>query len=196
MSSRAAPLHVLYLDYDGVLHHDAVFRSPKRGIYLDSSLAPGRCLFEWTEFLVRAVQPFPQLKIVLSTSWVRVLGYTSARSYLPPELFSRVVGATFHRRFHGGDAVRGVSDYRPDRGVEVMRDVSRRQPWEWVAVDDSDEGWPDEHRDRVVLCDPNTGLGDAATRARLEEVLNSHFGPTSSSSQVLSTSFSDPPVSN
>lgn len=184
MSTRAAPLQVLYLDYDGVLHHDAVFRSPKRGIYLDSSLAPGRRLFEWTEFLVQAIQPFPQLEIVLSTSWVRVLGYTSARSYLPPELFSRVVGATFHRRVHGGDAVRGVSGYRPDRGVEVMRDVSRRQPWEWVAVDDTDEGWPAEHRDRVVLCDPSTGLSDAATRAQLDLVLAKYFRPGTTSTSI------------
>lgn len=179
MSTRAAPLQVLYLDYDGVLHHDAVYRNPKAGIHIDASVAPGRRLFEWTEFLIQAVQPFPRLEIVLSTSWVRVLGYTRARSYLPAELNSRVVGATFHRRIHGAESVREGGIVIPERGVEVLRDVSRRQPLQWVAVDDTDDGWPAEHRDRVVLCDPSTGLGDAGARARLDQVLHAHFGSTS-----------------
>lgn len=183
LSNRVVPSQVLYLDFDGVLHHSSVFRSPRRGIHIDSRVAPGRYLFEWTDHLVRAVQPYPELAIVLSTSWVRVLGYTGARDYLPPTLASRVIGATFHRRYHRGDYVSGMSQHWPERGFEVMRDVSRRQPWQWVAVDDTDEGWPDSHRDRVVLCDPNTGLGDAGTRARLEVVMSQYFGSTNGTSQ-------------
>lgn len=182
-ASNRAPLQVLYLDYDGVLHNDAVYRSPKRGIYLDSSVAPGRRLFEWTDYLVQAVQPYPEIKIVLSTSWVRVLGYSGARSYLPPALAARVIGATFHRRHHHGDYVSARSKHWPTRGFEVMRDVARRCPSEWVAIDDTDNGWPAENRDRVVLCDPTTGLGDAATCSRLEVALKNYFGSTTSPSQ-------------
>lgn len=184
--NQLPPSHVLYLDFDGVLHHDAVYRHPKRGIHIDASIAPGRRLFEWTEYLVQAIQPFPQLEIVLSTSWVRVLGYTGARAYLPPELSSRVIGATFHRRYHSRDAMREVSDFLPVRGVEVMRDVGRRRPSEWVAIDDSDEGWPAIHRDRVVFCDPSTGLSDARTRALLDAVLSKYFGSTTDSSGLQS----------
>lgn len=183
-ASNRAPLQVLYLDYDGVLHHEAVYRSPKRGIYLDSSVAPGRCLFEWTDALVQAVQPFPELQIVLSTSWVRVLGYTGARDYLPAALASRVVGATFHRRYHRGEYVSAMSQHWPARGFEVLRDVARRCPWEWIAIDDTDEGWPAEQRDRVVLCDPSTGLSDAATRAQLELVLAKYFRPGTTSTSI------------
>lgn len=182
---KHSPAQVLYLDFDGVLHHEAVFRSPGRGVHIDSSVAPGRRLFEWTDYLVQAVRPFPQLEIVLSTSWVRVLGYTKARGYLPKELNCRVIGATYHRRFHRGDAVLGDSSYRPYRGIEVLADVSRRRPWQWVALDDTDEGWPDEHRERVVLCDPNTGLGDTDTRTRLDEVLNKHFRSTTATPQKV-----------
>lgn len=185
-TSNQPPLQVLYLDFDGVLHHDAVFRSPRDGIFISASSAPGRRLFEWTEVLVEAIKPFPELRIVLSTSWVRVLGYTKARSYLPKELNCRVIGATYHRRFHRGDAVLGDSSYRPYRGIEVLADVSRRRPWQWVALDDTDEGWPDEHRERVVLCDPNTGLGDTDTRTRLDEVLNKHFRSTTATPQKAS----------
>lgn len=177
------PEQVLYLDYDGVLHHDAVLRHPKRGIYIDANVAPERRLFEWTEFLIQAVQPFPRLQIVLSTSWVQVLGYTGARGHLPPVLASRVIGATFHRRLHKADSIREGGTLVPERGFEVMRDVSRRKPRQWVALDDSDEGWPDEHRHRVVLCDPSTGLSDAATRDRLQLALAKHFGPVNSTLQ-------------
>lgn len=180
------PEQVLYLDYDGVLHHDAVHRNPKTGIHIDASVAPGRRLFEWTEFLIQAVRPFPLLEIVLSTSWVRVLGYTGARDYLPPVLASRVIGATYHRRHHKPDSIRESGILVPARGVEVLRDVSRRRPKQWVAVDDMDDGWPPQHKDRVVLCDPSTGLGDASTRARLEAVLSDYFGSPSSASQEIS----------
>lgn len=176
-------LQVLYLDFDGVLHHDAVLRSSKAGIFIDTSVAPGRRLFEWTEFLVQAVEPFPELRIVLSTSWVRVLGFTKARSYLPPGLSLRVVGATFHRRHHAGDVLRGESSHRPARGLEVLQDVARRRPGSWVAVDDSRDGWPAAHLDRIVFCDPSAGLGDTNTRTHLDEVLNKHFRSTTSTPQ-------------
>lgn len=184
--SNQPPSQVLYLDYDGVLHHDAVFRNPGRGIHIDSRIAPGRRLFEWTEFLIDAISPYPDMSVVLSTSWVRVLGYTKARGFLPPELASRVIGATFHRRLHKADSIREGGTLVPERGFEVMRDVSRRKPRQWVALDDSDESWPTQHKDRVVLCDPSTGLGDASARARLEAVLSDYFGSPSSASQEIS----------
>lgn len=172
---RAALPQVLYLDFDGVLHHDAVFRHPTGGIYLDTEIAPGRCLFEWAEHLVQAIQPFPKLEIVLSTSWVRVVGFTRARDQLPPELRSRVSGATFPPYFHSGDAVQSEGIYQLERGVEVMQDVCQRRPHEWIAIDDCAEGWPVEHRDRVVLCDPTVGLSDADTRSRLQAALTHYF---------------------
>lgn len=190
-AANQSPKQVLYLDYDGVLHHDAVYRTPKLGIHIDARVAPGRSLFEWTEFLIHAISPYPDVSIVLSTSWVRVLGFSRALSYLPPELSSRVIGATYHRRAHKADSLREGGVLVPSRGVEVLRDVKRRQPQQWVAVDDSPEGWPEEHLDRVVLCDSTTGLGNAATRARLDLVLNHHFSSASVfSGQPVSSSAS------
>lgn len=172
---RAALPQVLYLDFDGVLHHDAVFRHPTGGIYLDTEIAPGRCLFEWAEHLVQAIRPFPKLEIVLSTSWVRVVGFTRARDQLPPELRSRVSGATFPPNFHSGDTVQVEGSYPQERGAEVMRDVWQRRPHEWIAVDDCADGWPAEARERLVLCDPTIGLSDADTRSRLQAVLTKYF---------------------
>ncbi len=44
--TKTAPL-LLYLDFDGVLHHEAVYVSSKRGIYIRE---PGFELFEWARF--------------------------------------------------------------------------------------------------------------------------------------------------
>jgi hypothetical protein len=62
---------VLYLDFDGVLHPEDVWRRPGWGPYVASP--PGHQLFEHADLLVELLAPYPDLRIVLSTSWVRVL---------------------------------------------------------------------------------------------------------------------------
>lgn len=85
---------LLYLDFDGVLHHDSVCRHPRRGIYID---APGDfSLFQHAQLLEEALEPYAHVQIILSTSWVRGLGFSRARRHLPLRLRSRVIGATFH----------------------------------------------------------------------------------------------------
>lgn len=80
----------LFLDYDGVLHPDAVYREGERVVLR----ADGFCLFEWAEILGALLAPYPPLQIVLSTSWERVLGFHAARSHLSESLRRRLVGAT------------------------------------------------------------------------------------------------------
>lgn len=81
---------LLFLDFDGVLHPDAVFLS-SRGVELRAG-----ALFMWAPLLVEALAPHQDVQIVLSTSWARNLGFHRARSVLPAELQSRVIGATWH----------------------------------------------------------------------------------------------------
>lgn len=82
----------LFLDFDGVLHPDKVYR--ERGkIVLKMD---GFSLFEWPPLLEEILMPHPDLQIVLSTSWVRVLGFDEALAWLPPGLQQRVVGSTLH----------------------------------------------------------------------------------------------------
>lgn len=82
---------VLYLDFDGVLHPDAVFMTKK-----GPTLRAEGSLFMWADLLMEALEEFPHVQIVLSTSWVRHLGFSRARSYLPAPLKTRVIGATWH----------------------------------------------------------------------------------------------------
>lgn len=157
---------VLYLDFDGVLHHEEVWRHPKRGIYIPQHVAPGRTLFEWSFYLEQALAPFPSVRIVLSTSWVCERSFNFARKQLTPVLQQRVVGATFHRRLH---IKRDFADM--SRGMQIWSDVVRRCPSGWVALDDDTFGWPAWCRDKLVQCYGPAGLSDKLTRGALARAL-------------------------
>lgn len=141
---------VLYLDFDGVLHHENVLRHPRRGIYL--SAPPGFKLFQHAGLLDALLAPYPDVRIVLSTSWVRVLGYSRSVKRLPLSLRERVIGATYHSRMN-----EHLFTLLP-RGVQVLDDVERRAPRDWLALDDDGAGWPKEHEHRLVLTDERLGL--------------------------------------
>ncbi|MFX5057514.1 HAD domain-containing protein, partial [Acinetobacter baumannii] len=78
----------MFLDFDGVLHPDEVYRVGERIVLR----MDGFSLFEWSEVLDELMEPYPALQIVLATSWVRQLGFDVARAYLPDSLQRRVVG--------------------------------------------------------------------------------------------------------
>ena len=152
---------VLYLDLDGVLHPEDVWRRPGTGPYVASP--PGHVVFEHAALLERCVEPYPEWRIVLSTSWVLV--FRSVRKVarrLPPALRRRVVGATFHGRM---DPVWFRS---MPRGVQVWGDVCRRQPEAWLALDDDDAGWPAVCRDHLVRTDPVLGISAPAVLMELQ----------------------------
>lgn len=159
---------VLYLDFDGVLHHEDVYRHPRRGIYFGPK-GVGHTLFENAPLLEHLLTPYPDVLIVLSTSWVPSLRYSRAVSKLPPGLKARVVGATFHTRMN-----RNSFDCL-SRAQQVLADVDRRQPGAWVAVDDT-LGWPKESMPHFVACDPGAGIADPGVTRDLVAKLQLHFG--------------------
>jgi hypothetical protein len=50
---------------------------------------------------------------------------------------------------------------------QILRDVQRRQPTRWFAIDDDLEGWPANELTHVLACSPLTGLGDSSAQAEL-----------------------------
>lgn len=142
---------ILYLDFDGVLHHENVFWHPRRGAYL--SAPPGYALFQHAGLLEKLLAPYPQVQIVLSTSWVRQYGCERTAKKLPPGLRSRVIGATFHS---GMDEAAFVSE---PRGLQVWSDVLRRKPRDWLALDDDFLDWPSWCLDKYVRTHEHEGLG-------------------------------------
>ena len=162
---------ILYLDYDGVLHHENVHWHPKRGAYMHPR---GFNLFEHAALLDRLLEPFRDLDIVLSTSWVRKYGCYQSAKMLPPGLRRRVIGATFHSRMDRTEFA------TLPRGLQVYEDTLRRRPGDWFAIDDVDEGWPVEFKDRIVLTDEVLGISSPQAildiRANLERLFSARPG--------------------
>ena len=154
---------IVYADYDGVLHDDDVVWSRRRGIHMRT---PGRFLFEWSPILEELLLPHPEVKIVLSTSWVRVKSFDFAKKQLSAELQNRVVGATFHRRH--------MSKFEFDnqsRGAQILSDVRRRCPLSWFAIDNDDDAWPAHFRHHLIKTDDRSGLCDPEVQAAIRERL-------------------------
>lgn len=155
---------ILYLDYDGVLHPEPVYRHPRGGMYLGLEHADHR-LFEYAEVLVEFLAPYPEVAIVLSTSWVRVLSYSQAMAYLPETLRSRVIGATFH------SAMNKFEFDAMSRGAQVLADATRRSATSWVALDDDEEGWGAAASPHLVLTERTSGLSEPQALKELSDKL-------------------------
>lgn len=69
---------VLFRDFGGVLHPDAVCLS-RQGPALRSGVA----LFMWAPALVETLEQFPQASLALSTSRVRYLGFWLSNGQQP-----------------------------------------------------------------------------------------------------------------
>lgn len=157
----------VFLDFDGVLHPDEVYLVRGHPVLRIDGIS----LFEWSEILVESLEPYPKVQIVLSTSWVRLLGFEEASERLPEPLRKRVAGATWHatvpRRWT-----------QMTRFEQILLGVERHRPARWLAIDDDGIGWSDEHRENLVLTDSLLGLGCASAQAELREKLQMLHGIT------------------
>jgi hypothetical protein len=154
---------ILFLDFDGVLHPNEVYYYQKRGVVLECD---GHALFEHADTLVELLEPHPEVSIVLSTSWVSVLRFSRAKSYLPESLQKRVRGATWHSAMGEVHWWNSLSRYE-----QIALYVRRHNLTDWVAVDDNDAGWPDDMRHHLVHTDEWAGLGQKAARESLAHKL-------------------------
>lgn len=158
---------VIYLDLDGVLHHEAVVWDPRRGVYMSQVLAPGRTLFEWSGILEEVLRPFPEVALVLSSSWGIRVGYAATIKQLPTNLRRRFIGGTYHSTVHGANPW-CKSDFMSEaRGAQVCADVERRRPHSWIALDDDAKDWPEEALDHLIQCDGTVGLSDVQVQRKL-----------------------------
>lgn len=154
---------VLFLDFDGVLHPDAAFRT-RKGIELR---APGT-LMMYAGILESILRDFPQVKISLSTSWVRLLGYRRARAALPEQLQRRTISGTWHSqmRYTSREGYDVFSRYEQICGAATRAGLST-----WLALDDDPEfSWPASDK-RLVRCDSHIGLGSESTQDELQTKL-------------------------
>jgi len=167
---------VLYLDFDGVLHHEDVHYHPKRGAYMNRS---GFTLFKHADLLDEILRPYPDLRIVLSTSWVRHYGCYGAAKRLPPGLRSRVIGATFHSRMNKSLFV------QESRGVQVWADAVRRGPRDWLALDDDYLDWPTWCQGKYMRTDRELGISAPGAADEIEAHLKRLFERDSNRPRLL-----------
>jgi hypothetical protein len=156
---------VLYVDFDGVLHHQNCLWHPRKGAYLHAP--EGYTLFQHAPLLAELLEPFPEVQIVLSTSWTLQYGLSGAAKRLPEALRERVIGGTFHsRHMH-----RAEFQFEKSRGQQVYEDVQRRRPRDWLALDDTNEGWPPEARGHFIQTDENEGISAPEVLFEIKEKL-------------------------
>ncbi len=164
----------LFLDYDGVLHRSAVYLEIRQDGSYPVLRGKGE-LFMWSHHLVEILEPYPAVRIVLSTAWVPQYGFDRARDELPEALSSRAVGATRLAAFdEGGDVERRqqIEQWHELTRYEQIRLYAKRaRPEPWVAVDDDSYGWGAADAHRFVQIDPSRGLSDPKAQARLKALL-------------------------
>ncbi|KGC61358.1 HAD domain-containing protein [Burkholderia pseudomallei] len=164
---------ILFLDFDGCLHPDDVYHVEGKPVLRTE----GAKLFEHADVLADLLTPYPELRVVLSTSWVRVLGFnqameyslirglTQAQGYLPIPLKSRVIGTIYEN----------CTDYVEWAGLtrfdHIFRYVNRRGIASWLTLDDDSNGWPEAFRENLVWVNRRLGLGERRVREELEEKL-------------------------
>lgn len=161
---------ILFLDYDGVLHPDATYREKGRPV-----LRSEGTLFMWSPCLVDALEPHPEVEIVISSSWCRVFGYSRAREFLPPSLQQRVIGGTWHsgmaRSEFGGFRMPVTWWDSATRYEQIIRYVRRARLERWLALDDNDHGWAEEDAERLVLTNSKLGISDPIALMKMAERL-------------------------
>ncbi len=156
---------MLFLDFDGVLHPDAAFLVKGR-----PTLKADGEFFMWALLLTKTLADFPEVQIVLSTSWARELSFSRARRWLPQEWRTRVIGSTWHSAMSFKcDGFRSLSTWWDEatRYQQIRRYSGRAGLSDWVAIDDQPEGWGADDPDKLVHTHSETGLSDPVVRALL-----------------------------
>lgn len=184
-SETAAP--TIYLGISGVLH-------PSESIYSlvfgRSPWEDGHSKYENVPALLQALENWPDLELVLTSTQPWAHGLDSVLAQLGPTLAARVVGYT-HKDLttkvkrevttRGGlKRTLGISNedyWRMSKADIVATHVEWRRPGRWIAIDDEDILWPHEvRRDRLVLTDGCVGLQSAEAQDRLRTVMLRNFG--------------------
>ncbi len=159
---------ILFLDFDGVLHPDAVYLQRGRPV-----LHAEGALFMWAPLLADILSKYPHVQIVLSTSWARHFGFARARDFLPESLRQRAIGATWHsgmaQHSEGCYSTRYSKTWwdSVSRYEQIKHWVERANQHDWIALEDQPLGWNDADRDKLIQTDSTRGLSDIAVVAKL-----------------------------
>lgn len=171
------PTPTLFVDYDGTLHRGHALLDHNGDVLLDS----GQPLFEYAPLLAEMLGPYPDVQIVLTTSWLDTLPLDQVVSYLPAALARRVVGTTRGIKARFGYLMDGSA-----RTYVIRSYVFEKRLKNWLALDDSVYGAFHLSTDfldlsqHLVLLDAQRGIGDAQVQQRIRTWLVEVHPPLSS----------------
>lgn len=187
MSDHLTTASTVYLGISGVLHPSDSFYSLMHG---RSPWADGHSKYESAPVLVQALESWPDVEIILTSTQPWAHGLKSVLEHLGPSLAERVVGYTYEdlttkvtrevtTRSGLTRIIRLSSDdyWRLNKSAIVATHVEWRRTDRWIAIDDEDILWShDVRRDRLVLTDGCIGLQSAEAQDRLQAVMHMNFG--------------------
>jgi len=133
---------IIFLDFDGVLHHENVTlkkcspakrrhlkESGRRLLTMDGRQVKGNNLFEHADRLAAALEPFSDVRIVISSTWREHFRPEALLRFLPESLANRVIGHTPLCSQGGEDGTRLLE-------VLAYIDGNGHGGEPWVALDD------------------------------------------------------------
>lgn len=153
---------ILYLGFSGVLHRGEGLMEADGRVTLDS----GRQPFESAHHLSDALAPYPDLQLVLTTSWMRWCGDADTIALLPGELRQRVVGTTREYPPRFGELQNGSG-----RTWSIIRHAGAHRLKTWFAIADDFRGVPLDLMSRFFVVPKDTGLETTSMREVLREWL-------------------------
>lgn len=154
----------LFVDFDGTLHVGHAYIGDDNEITLDT----GRPLLEFAPLLRELLEPYPDVEIVLTTSWVRRLPVERVIEYLPAELRRRVVGSTRDIKPRLSYVLDGTER------TDIIRSYAYgKRLKHWLAIDDAVFGAerfgrePGELVEHFLLLDSQSGISNSNALSRI-----------------------------
>lgn len=165
LSPSGAP--TIYLSFGGVMNVGHGVLDELGDITLDTN----RRLLEYAPYLVDALTPYPQVQIIVTTSWLHSLGAGRTIALLPDELRRRVVGTTLGTPPRLGEIKDGTA-----KTMSVIRHAAKHGLTRWLALDDEAWGVPSDFEQHFLHTESETALGAPEARKHLREWLEATHG--------------------
>jgi hypothetical protein len=153
---------MLFLNFGGVLNVGHGLVDENSNVTLDS----GRGLFEFAPYLADALAPWPQIQIIVTTSWLQTLGAEKTIALLPGPLRRRVAGTTLGTPPRLSEIRNGSA-----KAMTIVRHAVKHGMTKWLALDDEAWGVPSGFEQHFLHTDSDTALGAPRARQQLREWL-------------------------